>query len=354
MQSLGLWPGSGTLSVNSGRMRTAALLVSFLVLTDCDGCEKAGAGDPPGATDERIGPSTGAASQLGLSGLDASGMPGELEKVEFGPADLGVRQFAGEMDVKNHYVSTVMLSLRDPREMPDCSGVLLSPQRVLTAASRVCALRGETPASEGAETRAGASSCAKRVFVTAVVYGEVGSPRLKELSTQMGFHTAEGSVRPHPEMELVLDKRGFVLSGRADLAIILLDKPLKIGGGEVLPPHDEVHGGESLVMAGYGHDPQVGGFYGARYFRTNRVTGIRPSSEGRQIVYAQQGAYAYNGFDGGPCFREDGKRRWLVGIASARADQELTCTSTTLCRDWILEQLEHVPGERGELPSSKP
>jgi hypothetical protein len=334
-------------------MRTAALLVSFLVLTDCGGCEKAASGDPLGATDERIGPSTGASSQLGLSGLDASGMPGELENVEFGPATLGVRQFAGEMDVKNHYVSTVMLSLRDPREMPDCSGVLLAPQRVLTAASCVCALRGETPASEGAEVRAGASSCAKRIFVTAVVYGEVGSPRLKELSTQMVFHTAEGSVRPHPEMELVLDKRGFVLGGWADLAMVLLDKPLMIGGGEVLPSH-EVHGGESLVMAGYGHDEQVGGFYGARYFRANRVTGIRPSSEGSQIVYAQQGTYAYNGFDGGPCFREEGKRRWLVGIASARADQELTCTSTTLHRDWILDQLEHVPSERGELPSSKP
>jgi trypsin-like peptidase len=346
MPSLGLWPGSGTVPVDSGRMRTAALLVSFLLLTDCGGCERAGAGAPPSATDARVSPSTGESSQPGMSGLDASGMLGGLESVEFGPADLGVRQHAGEMDVKNDYASTVMLSLRNPREMPDCSGVLLAPQRVLTAASCVCALRGETPASQGGEVRADASSCAKRVFVTAVVYGEVGSPRLKELSTQMVFHTVEGSIRPHPEMELVLDKRGFVLRGRADLAMVLLDKPLMIEGGEVLPSHEEVHGGESLVMAGYGHDEQVGGFYGARYFRTNRVTSIRPSSEGSQIVYAQQGTYAYNGFDGGPCFREDGKRRWLVGIASARADQELMCTSTTLYRDWIVEQLKHVPGEQ--------
>lgn len=340
MPSLGLWPRDETAPVSPGRMRTAALLVSLLMLTNCSGCEKAGAGASPGATDERIGPSMGTSSQPDLSGLDASVRVGEFKNVEFGPADPGVRRFAGEMDVANRYVSTVMLSLRDPRDMPDCSGVLLSPQRVLTAASCVCALRGEIHRSEGAEFRAGASSCAKRVFVTAVVYGEVGSPKFKELSTQMAFYTAQGSVRPHPELELVLDKRGFVLSGRADLAMVLLDEPLKTGGGQVLLSHDEAHGGESLVMAGYGHDEEVGGFYGARYFRTNRVLGVRPSSEGGKFVYEQQGIYAYNGFDGGPCLREKGKRRWLVGVASARADQELTCTSTAVYRDWILEQLQ--------------
>jgi hypothetical protein len=345
MPSFGLWPGPGTVPVSPGWMSAITLLAAVLMMTSCGGCERAGTEAQSATTDEPTSPASGAAREPGLDRLDASAMAGEFKNIEFGPADPGVRRFAGEMDVKNRYVSAVMLSLKDPRDMPHCSGVLLSPQRVLTAASCVCALRGEVPRSEGAETRAGASSCAKRVFVTAVVYGEAGSPQFKELSTQMVFYTAKGSVRPHPELELVLDKRGFVLSGRADLAMVLLDEPLKTGGGEVLLSHDEAHGGESLVMAGYGHDEAVGGFYGARYFRTNRVTGIRPSSEGGKIVYEQQGTYAYNGFDGGPCLREEGKLQWLAGVAIARADQELTCTSTAVYRDWILEELKYVPGQ---------
>jgi hypothetical protein len=352
MPSVGLWPGSGTVPVSPGRMEAAALLVFFLMLTSCDGCEKTGTDAPSGTTGEPATPSTGVVFQSGSSGLDVSGIAG-LENIEFGPAYPDVRQFAGEMDVKNRYVSAVMLSLRDPRDMPDCSGVLLAPRQVLTAASCVCALRGEIPRGRGTETRAGASSCAKRVFVTAVVYGEVGSPRLKELSTQMRFHTAEGTVRPHPEMELVLDKRGFVLDAEADLAMVLLDEPLKTGGGEVRLSQEDVHGGEPLVMAGYGHDEEVGGFYGARYFRTNRVTDVNPSERG-QILYEQQAPYAYNGFDGGPCFREKGNRRWLVGVAGARADQKLTCTSTIVYRDWILEELKHASGRKGELPPSRP
>jgi hypothetical protein len=308
----------------------AALVLSWLLLTNCRGCEKAGSESP--------------------NEPDASRVEKWPENVEFGPASPRLRQLAGEMDVKNRYASTVMLSLKDPRALPDCSGILLTPQLVLTAASCVCALGSETPGRGREETRADVSSCAERVFVTTVVYGEVGDPKLKELTTQMQFHTSEGVVRPHPELELVLDGRGFIVDGRADLAVVLLDEPMKWGDGEVLLPHKEAQVGESLVMAGYGHDKAVGGFYGARYFRKNRVTGVSPSLGGR-LLYEQQGAYAYNGFDGGPCFREEGERRWLVGVASARADQALTCTSTTVYRDWILQEMNRVPGQEARQPS---
>ncbi len=253
------------------------------------------------------------------------------------------------MDVKNSYVSAVMLSLKDPRELPDCSGVLLGPRVVLTAASCVCALRDEAPGHNRDETRKDASSCAKHVFVTSVLYGEVGDPKLKELTTQMQFHTVGGSVRPHPELELFLDGRGGIVRRRADLAVILLDEPMKQGETEVLLSQKEAQVGEFLVMAGYGHDQAVGGFYGARYFRKNRITGVRPS-EGGRILYEQQGTYAYNGFEGGPCFREEGGRLEFVGVAEARADQELACTSILAYRNWLHEELKRVPDLRGGQP----
>jgi hypothetical protein len=93
----------------------------------------------------------------------------------------------------------------------------------------------------------------------------------------------------------------------------------------------------------------VGGFHGARYFRKNRVVDVNPAQGGR-IHYEQQGAYAYNGFDGGPCFREEGQRRWLVGVASARAGGELACTSTILYRDWVLAESQRGEGQQGAHP----
>jgi hypothetical protein len=347
---------SGTLarirncSMTPSRIGWGVLLLCFLALTNCGGCEKAESRIPRGATQEPTRLSTGVTLKPDANGLDASWAGKWPENMEFGPANPRLRQFAGEMDVKNRYASTVMLSLGNPRELPDCGGILLGPRLVLTAASCICALKVDTREEGGREIRSDGSSCAKRVFVTTVVYGEVGDPKLKELTTPMQFHTAEGSVRPHPELELFLNRQGLVVERRADLAVVLLGEPMKVNSAEVLLSRDEAREGESLVMAGYGHDAAVGGFYGARYFRKNRVVSVRPSDGGR-ILYEQQGASSYNGYDGGPCFREEGERRWLVGVASARADQELTCTSTTVYRDWILAEMNHMDGQQGGAPS---
>jgi hypothetical protein len=245
------------------------------------------------------------------------------------------------MDIKSHYVSTVMLSLKDPRALPDCSGLLLDPWLVLTAASCVCAREVTAAASARDEVRADVSSCVKRVFVTTVVYGEAGHPKYLELTTQMRFQTTEGLVRPHPDVELLLDKRGFVKMARADLAVIQLDEPFEEGKVQVPLAREEAREGERLIMAGFGHDAILGGFYGARYSRKNLVVDVQPPPGGR-IVYQQQGTFTYRGFDGGPCFREEAGGRWLVGVAGARVDPELTCTSTLAYQDWLREELARV------------
>jgi hypothetical protein len=271
--------------------------------------------------------------------------------VELEPANPRLRQLAGEMDVKNRYASTVMLSLEDPQELPDCSGILLTPRLVLTAASCVCAIAPQTSVNRQVPARADASSCAKRIFVRTVVYGEVGDPKLKELTTEMRFQTSAGFIKPHPELELELNERGNIVGGRADLAVISLDVPLKVASDEVLLAADEVHEGEFLTMVGYGHDVAVGGFYGTRYFRKNHVVG-NPAAERGRIRYEQQGVSAYNGFDGGPCFREEGKHQWLVGVACVRARGELECTSTTAHRDWLFKEIEHAKSHQEQGPPS--
>ncbi len=257
------------------------------------------------------------------------------EHREPSPARTSLRHFAGTMDLKNRFSSTVMISLKDPEALQDCSGVLLDARRVLTAGSCVCLPRIHQAPGSWQVRRADAASCARRVFVTSVLYGRVHDPKYPETATEMELHTVQGSVSPHPDMELVLDPSGFVQESKADLALIVLDEAMEPGTPEARLAPEEVRAGEELIMAGYGHDEVVGGFHGVRYFRKNRVVNVQPEKGGR-IVYEQQGAYTYRGYDGGPCFREEGGQRWLVGIAGARVGAELVCTSTSTYRDWVL------------------
>jgi Trypsin len=247
------------------------------------------------------------------------------------------------MDVKNRYASTVMLSLTDPMALPDCTGILLAPRLVLTAGSCVCGLGAKTPGGERKLTRVDASSCEKRILVTSVTYGQVGNPQRKEQTTDMQFHTSAGSIRPHPGLELTLDAWGAVIGSRADLAMIQLDEPMEEEFRDIPLAREEVHVGQSLIMAGYGHDEIVKGFHGVRYYRTNEVVDVRPA-EGGLIRYEQQGATTYNGYDGGPCFQEEGTRDALAGIARARARTELVCTSVPVYRDWLLAELQRTGG----------
>lgn len=88
---------------------------------------------------------------------------------------------------------------------------------------------------------------------------------------------------------MVFGQDGTSLSVNADLAIIVLNNPLK----EKLPAmpiaEEELQRQETLVMAGYGHGEEWGeGHY--RYFRSNKVVGPEGSSKDR-FLYEQQGTY---------------------------------------------------------------
>lgn len=260
---------------------------------------------------------------------------------------------AGTMDVGNRYPSTVMLVAGPQEIVAQCSGIIIHPRLVLTAASCVCtrpsAVTGELVQSSPGNRPA----CAQRAFIKTVHYGAVADPDFKEDSTEKRFHTYEGRVRPHPGFTLHVDSQGSFRSSSADLAVILLDSPVKQRHDHASWARTEVRDDESLVMVGYASDPSWGGTPGIRYFRRNKVTQVLDVPRGR-ILYEQSGAFVYDGYPGGPCFRELGLEYNLVGIASRSSEGNLSFTSVYAFRDWLQAEVQHATESLPVLPSPLP
>jgi hypothetical protein len=245
------------------------------------------------------------------------------------------------MDVSNRYASTIMLLADRGHVHASCSGILLNRRVALTAASCVCPPRQATPQGVPQKGPVGPAACAERAFIKTVRLGPPTSREFPEESVAQTFGRANGKVRVHPSFKLELDEQGAVLSTQADLAIIVLDAPVKQEVPHIPFPETEVQENEMLVMAGYGDDPRFRDIDGIRYFRHNKVTRAIKGSSGK-VLYEQQGAFVYNGYTGGPCFREAKNQRWLVGIASIGSEQELSFTSTHAFRDWLHAELQRV------------
>lgn len=262
---------------------------------------------------------------------------GGLGPVEVMPADLQLLEAAGTRDFKNKYTSTVMVTTKGPLEVVECSGVIIGPRLVLTSGHCVC--KPDTSDASLAEKvrRIDGAACAGQANAITLLYGTVRSAQIADLQAKV----YAGTIRPHPEMQLVFDDSGAIVSAQADLAVLVLNEPVESGIPSAVLADTEVTVGEPLVMTGYGYDKNIGGIYGARYYRTNKIASSQAPSSGK-FVYEQQGTYVYNGFDGGPCFREHGSDRWLVGISGAGTEKELPLTSTVFFGAWIKSEIERT------------
>ncbi|HYI00596.1 trypsin-like serine protease [Hyalangium sp.] len=314
-------------------------------LVGCHGCEKNEAGSPEAQRAAKIEESNPRLIDVEID-LPIAQFP-EGFRFEFGPADPEPwLQHAGIVDVADRYAAAVMIALKDSPTLVACSGVLVSPRLVLTAGSCVCAQSH----SESAVTSGNAlvsSSCAERVSVTTVVYGGNSGPEAQ--GEQLWLRTYEGSVRAHPDLQFWVDPRGHLRSRRADLAAISLNEPVPEQLAKVLLSGSEVRQGEALIMAGYGHDQILGGDFGTRYYRKNTATRA-PQEDDDKLHYEQEGAYVYDGFAGGPCFREERGGQWLVGIAGVGSDAALTCTSTFIHREWLRAEIQRARREGSASP----
>ena len=94
-------------------------------------------------------------------------------------------------------------------------------------------------------------------------------------------------------------------------------------------------------MAGFAYVGHlaVGGESGRRYWRRNPVTQVL--AQGR-VLYRQQGPYLFDGYAGGPCFRDEGGKHRLAGIAGMGIGEELSFTSTSFFRRWVSSELRHA------------
>jgi hypothetical protein len=278
----------------------------------------------------------------------------EYVAAEFQPGQVIPVMSESHLDSLNRYLSAVAIttSFDLPEHGTDirtCSGVLIHPQVVLTAGHCVCHERKAVPPEAIDTSILDSSTCATVSTVEALRYvdGERGETRAEGLGSYSGRVEPHRSLRIlYKEIETESGWQTSAESSTADLAVIILEKPMPGLVKPVKLAEQPVWLKERVLMVGYGVTyGMVRPTRPVRRFGENEVASIREDGAtfyvGRQYeiepVYRGEkpglvrvkGSYAEKGDSGGPCLRERRGRLELVGVARSTLSPPVVLSSYT-------------------------
>jgi len=246
---------------------------------------------------------------------------------------------AGEIDTGNRFLSVVDILTQAPqgwRKGTHCSGVLLAPSLVLTAGHCVC--KRQERHGPGRESRniIDASSCVTRASVSTAIYEPPPPGKYSVV-----IERYKGQVRPHPELKIVLDSLGRVMSSKADLAFIVLDTPVSMAFAPVSLAETGVEAHESIIMVSFGFDEDLGTLLGDRRINRYKVTRTQEPGDER-ILFHQPQRHEYKGDSGGACLRQTEHGFTLMGISSRGLGQDPAFIDIQTYRAWIINELDRA------------
>jgi hypothetical protein len=159
----------------------------------------------------------------------------------------------------------------------------------------------------------------------------------------------------HPDFEIIFGRRArgsHVVWSNADLAVILLERPVPFSQPPLELADSEVQPGDIITMVGFSFGTSSPPRYGVRHFGENRVNRLLSLETGSTVFRVEEqvlpdggaASHAQMGDSGGACIKR-GARNLLVGITTVGGTKPTGepmsfFTSVYAHKRWLLQMLE--------------